>query len=209
MSGGRRPLAVRGTRWAQQAAQWLTAQGVAPDMISKASLGFAAAALGFFWLAGLLTGWAVVPAFLLAGLAIQGRLLCNLFDGMVAVEGGKGGPEGPFWNEVPDRPADVLILAGAGLSCGSLSLGLTCGIAALGTAYLRAMGASLGQQEDFGGPLAKQQRMAAVTALAIIAACEAVLFGTATMMWAGLWVVLAGTVLTCWLRGRRLLRNLT
>ena len=45
---------------------------------------------------------------LLAALCIQLRLVCNLLDGMVAVEHGKGSPSGPIWNELPDRFADVL-----------------------------------------------------------------------------------------------------
>ena len=42
---------------------------------------------------------------------------------MVAVEGGKAEADGPFWNEFPDRIADILILAGAGYGIGSPALG--------------------------------------------------------------------------------------
>ena len=206
---GRRPLAVRGTQWAGAAARWLTARGVAPDAISKASLGFAVAACALFWLAGLTAGWAAVPPLLLGAACVQGRLLCNLFDGMVAVEGGRGGPEGPFWNEVPDRPADVAILAGAGLACGAPVLGLACGAAALGTAYMRAMSVALGHGEDFAGPFAKPQRMAAVTLGALALAVETVATGTVWSMTAILWVVLAGTLWTCVRRGARLLARMT
>ena len=52
--------------------------------------------------------------FLAAAACIQLRLLCNLFDGMVAVEGGFKTKSGEIYNELPDRVADVLILAGAG-----------------------------------------------------------------------------------------------
>ena len=37
-----------------------------------------------------------------------------MLDGMVAVEGGKGSPDGPIWNEAPDRYSDIVILVGAG-----------------------------------------------------------------------------------------------
>ena len=203
----RRPLASRDAGWARRAAGWLTARGVAPDRISQASVGCAALALGLLWLArdG---GWGAALAFVLAGVAVQGRLICNLLDGMVAVEGGRGGPRGAFWNEAPDRAADALILWGAGLACGAPALGLGCAVAALGTAYLRALGAALGHGEDFGGPLAKPQRMAAVTALCALSAVEAVLWGTRAAMEVGLWAVLAGTLLTCGLRARRLLRRM-
>lgn len=209
MTAGRRPLAVRGTGWARATARWLTGRGISPDAISKASLVFAAIAGASLWLAGSADGLGAGLAFLLAACCVQGRLLCNLFDGMVAVEGGRGGPEGPYWNEVPDRPADVMILAGAGLACGSLALGLACGVAALGTAYLRAFGTGLGRTEDFAGPFAKPQRMAVVTGLAATSAIEAALTGTRWIMWAGLWVLLLGTLLTCVLRARRLRQNLS
>jgi phosphatidylglycerophosphate synthase len=71
-----------------------------------------------------------------AAACIQFRLLCNLLDGMVAVEGGKGSVTGPIYNEAPDRIADVLILIGAGYSTnvepgviklfGELPLGWSC-----------------------------------------------------------------------------------
>lgn len=46
---------------------------------------------------------------ILAAVFIQCRLLCNLFDGMVAVEGGKSTPSGELFNDIPDRVADPLI----------------------------------------------------------------------------------------------------
>ena len=49
-----------------------------------------------------------------AAVLIQFRLLCNLFDGMVAVEGGLGTPSGILFNDFPDRIADPLILICAG-----------------------------------------------------------------------------------------------
>jgi phosphatidylglycerophosphate synthase len=39
---------------------------------------------------------------------IQLRLLCNLLDCMVAIEGGKSAPTGALFNEMPDRFADPL-----------------------------------------------------------------------------------------------------
>ena len=43
-------------------------------------------------------GWLV-----LAALGIQLRLLCNMLDGMVAVEHGRATPVGALYNDVPDR----------------------------------------------------------------------------------------------------------
>lgn len=44
---------------------------------------------------------------------IQLRLLCNLFDGMVAIEGGKKSDVGSLYNEFPDRIADSLLIVAA------------------------------------------------------------------------------------------------
>ena len=100
---------------------------------------------------------------------IQMRLVCNLLDGMVAVEGGKGSPAGVIYNDAPDRVADVLILVGAGYSGAGepgvvkifamLPLGWCAACVALGTAYVRTLGASLMGVHDFRGPMAKQHRM--------------------------------------------------
>ncbi len=49
-----------------------------------------------------------------AALGIQLRLVCNLIDGMVAIEGGMKSPVGGLYNEVPDRIADPLLLIAAG-----------------------------------------------------------------------------------------------
>jgi phosphatidylglycerophosphate synthase len=62
------------------------------------------------------------------------RLLCNLFDGMVAIEGGRKEADGPFWNEAPDRASDILILAGAGLGAGAVGLGWAAAALAVATA---------------------------------------------------------------------------
>jgi len=51
---------------------------------------------------------------LLGGLLCQIRLLCNLFDGMVAIAQNKASPKGELYNEVPDRVSDVTILIGLG-----------------------------------------------------------------------------------------------
>ena len=56
-------------------------------------------------------------------LCVQLRLLCNLLDGMVAVEGGRSSPVGALYNEVPDRVADSLLLVALGYAVGIPWLG--------------------------------------------------------------------------------------
>ena len=106
---------------------------------------------------------------LLAALGIQGRLLANLLDGMVAVEGGKASPVGELYNEVPDRISDVVIFIGAGLAMGgTLNLGLSAALVACFVAYIRAIGASVGAGQIFVGPMAKQHRMALITGMCLL-----------------------------------------
>ena len=80
----RRPLAVRGSRWAQALAKNLAQREVpTPNQISLLSVAFAL--LG----ALLLAFFPNTVGLILTALLIQLRLICNLLDGLVAVEGGK------------------------------------------------------------------------------------------------------------------------
>src|SRR3546814_7009978 len=54
----------------------------------------------------------------LCAIAIVLRLLCNLFDGLVAVEHARKTPTGVLYNEVPDRVADSLFLVALGYAAG-------------------------------------------------------------------------------------------
>jgi phosphatidylglycerophosphate synthase len=200
MSGAnRRPLASRQRAWAARLARRLTAAGVAPNAISIASTGFAAAGA-----AGLAT--AHPAGLVLAAAMVQGRLLCNLMDGMVAIEGGRRSRDGAFWNEAPDRLSDVLLLAGAGVGAGSPVLGLAAGALAVATAYLRELGRAEGFAPDFSGPMAKPQRMAALTAGALVAALPP--WPAPAVLAATLWIVALGTGLTVLRRSARLIARL-
>jgi phosphatidylglycerophosphate synthase len=137
------------------------------------------------------------PWLLLAGaLGIQLRLLCNLFDGLVAVEGGRKSPYGPLFNEAPDRLEDSLFLIAAGYAAGLLWLGLLAALLACLTAYLRTLGGSLGLPQDFSGPMAKQQRMAVLTFGSIAAFVEALTRGSGLALAVTLWAIVAGATLT-------------
>ena len=167
----RRPLASRDTGWARSITRWLAATSVTPNQISMASIAAAAVAGACFWLAGQAEGAGARAALLIAAAAFcQLRLLCNLFDGMVAIEAGKHAPDGAFWNEFPDRVADMLILVGAGYGAGVPELGWAAAGFAVLTAYTRELGRACGLDADFSGPMAKQHRMAVITVAALIAA---------------------------------------
>jgi len=126
--------------------------------------------------------------------------LCNLFDGMVAVEGGKHTPAGELYNDMPDRVADVLILVAAGYACPlpwGVELGWGAAVLAVMTAYVRTLSASIGAPVDFRGPMAKQQRMAALTLACLCGTVEGFLSGTPLYsLTLALGVIVSGSVLT-------------
>lgn len=208
----RRPIAARSLGPIRNVASRLAASDVTPNQISQASVFFA---LGAFLAFAAVphTGIALgVAALLVAALGIQLRLLCNLIDGMVAVEGEKSSATGPFWNEAPDRVADTLVLWGLGIAADWPTLGLIAAILAIATAYLRELGRAERLAPDFGGPLAKPQRMAVATGIAVLAALS-LIFGAmdlaALVLTLGIWAIVLGTAATIFLRTRRLLRHLT
>lgn len=198
----RRPLTSRNTAWAHWIARRLAATEVTPNQISLASIGFAL-------VGGLLLlrpDWPVAMVF--AAICIQLRLLCNLIDGMVAVEGGKGTPVGALYNEVPDRVADSLFLIGAGYGVGLPELGWFAALVAALTAYIRVLGGSLGLKQDFRGPQAKPQRMFVLTLGCLAVAWEGVQYGSWHTLSAALWIIAVGSLLTAALRIRAIAREL-
>lgn len=186
--------------------------GVSPNAISVASMVFAA--LGAW-------GMFMVPPFgyLIAALAIQLRLVCNLLDGLVAIEGNRKSPVGDLYNEVPDRVADSLLLVAMGYASGDLWVGWAAALLAALTAYVRVLGGALRQQQSFRGPMAKQHRMAVLTVGLLVA------FGLqfvhiarldtlppnalphAALFVTGL-IIVAGSALTCVLRLQGVARRL-
>src|SRR5690606_25897530 len=177
----RRPLKTRSAEWAVVLARALTAHGITPNTFSAFSVVAAAAGGLAFWAAGSgAIGW---KAGWLAGAAcIQLRLVCNLMDGMVAIEGGKKSATGDLWNEIPDRLADTILLGCAGWAVGLPWAGALAGWASVMTAYVRVSGAALTGAHDFCGPFAKQQRMAALTVAALVTAADALWQGGGRMM---------------------------
>jgi len=203
-AANRRPLKSRSSGWARALAAALARSRITPNQISVASVVFAA--LG----AGTLTFSAAAPrALLTAALCIQLRLVCNLLDGMVAVEGGKASSVGALYNELPDRLADTLLLVAAGYAAQLPWLGWCVALLAVATAYIRAFGAALGLAQDFRGPMAKQQRMAVLTGACVLGAVEGYLWHSQYALRAALWLIAAGTLLTCLTRTRAIAQALT
>lgn len=198
-SGNRRPLKTRQAGWAQALARGLGAAGLSPNAISTLGVLFAAGGAACF-LAAPDNRW----LWLGGALGIQLRLLANMLDGLVAVEGGKASATGPLFNELPDRIEDALLLVAAGYGAGAAELGYGATILAVATAYVRASGGALGLPQDFVGPMAKQHRMFVLTLGAILAA----LLPGQPIMLAALWIIVAGAALTCVVRTMRIARLL-
>jgi phosphatidylglycerophosphate synthase len=211
----RRPIKSRASGWAQASARMLAKAGASPNMISGASMAFAALGGSLMALSGMSGAVPRGVELIAAAACVQGRLICNLLDGMVAVEFKRGSTSGAIWNELPDRISDALFLAGAG-ACAFNSLhpltGMTLGwmaaVLAVTTAYVRELGRGLGFAADFSGPMAKPQRMASLTATCVIAAFEPLWKGQGEIMLAGLILIVLGTALTVGRRTRNLARAL-
>lgn len=208
----RRPIKARDTRWAAQVAGFLAGAGVKPNQISVASAVFAAGAGLCLWFTDTVADAEGAWLFLAAAIFIQLRLLCNLFDGMVAVEGGFKTKSGEIFNELPDRLADAFIFIGAGYASiqmdWSVSLGWLCALLAILTAYVRALGVSAGASQHFCGPMAKQHRMAVMTFFCLLAAVSGWIGFFAAWLGLGLAVIALGCVFTVIRRTVRIIREL-
>jgi phosphatidylglycerophosphate synthase len=211
-AGSRRPLRTRSRPSATALAAALGRRGVRPNQISAASVLFAAAGAGCL---GALPHVGEPARFVLLAAAaalVQFRLLANLMDGMVAVEGGRRTPTGELFNEIPDRLADLILLVAAGYAVTWVAwgdaLGWAAGVAAVLTAYIRLLGGALGVTQHFCGPLAKPHRMAVLTAACLLSELEVAYGYAGRVLAVALAVVVVGSLLTFVRRTRLVVREL-
>lgn len=191
----RRPIASRNTAVAAWAARRLAAARVSPNAISVAGMIAAMVGGGLF---AATSHWPDAARWLWLGgaLCMQLRLIANLLDGMVAIERRVASPVGELFNEVPDRISDAAAFIGLGYAVGgNATWGLLAALAAVFTAYVRAMARVAGAPQDYCGPMAKPQRMLVATLVGVYCAA-------APMAWQpevatiGLIVITLGSVLT-------------
>ena len=197
----RRELASRSSGGAQWLAARLTNSPITPNQISMLSVGWAA--LG----SALLSwnpGW---PAFIAAAVCVQQRLLCNLLDGMVAIEGGKSSATGTLFNEVPDRLSDALFLA-ARLPCGLSVAGLAGGAPRRPHRLRSSFGRRARSATKFRGILPKQRRMAVLTVALLVQAIEDSLWGSRVSLMAAAIIIVLGSLATYLSRTRRIAKLL-
>jgi len=198
----RRPIAARSSGWARFLAARLANSSVTPNQISVLSIAFAALG-GMAMVAG-----GVWWSWIVAALCVQLRLVCNLLDGMVAIEGGKSSPVGALYNEFPDRISDSLLLVPMGYAADCPWLGWLAALLAALTAYVRVFGGALGQNQEFSGIMAKQRRMAALTVGLLAQTVEGFAFDTRYSLLVAAVVIAAGSLVTCISRTRGIARRL-
>jgi phosphatidylglycerophosphate synthase len=209
-TSGRRPLKTRDWPFFKNLAAWLARSGATPNAISFMSIVFGCGAGALLAATAHVEGWALRGCWIGAAVCVQLRLIANLLDGMVAVEGRRGGPVGDLWNEAPDRVSDAAIFVGAGFAAGSCPcLGFVATIMALFVAYVRALGASVGVGQVFLGPQAKQQRMAVTTFACVLSAMFPCRIWNAashevTIIKIALVIIIVGGVITAWRRLTRI-----
>jgi phosphatidylglycerophosphate synthase len=208
----RRPIPVRTSRPAVRAARVLAEAGVHPNAISIASVAFAALGCAALVVSREQEGAARYALLVAAAASIPMRLLCNMLDGMVAVEFGKKSKSGEIFNELPDRISDMLLLAGAGYAIVEYDwapiVGWTAAVLAVLTAYVRTMMAANGVAQDYSGPMAKQQRMFLLAAACVAAIVEDALGGRDYVLTGVLALIAVGSVLTVLRRTLRLAREM-
>lgn len=208
----RRPVAMRTAPPIQALARVLARAGVAPNTISILSVVCAATA-GIMLLAVDAERPVQTTVLLLGAPAFVGlRGLCNLLDGLVAVEGGRGTRSGELFNELPDRVSDLLLYVCAGYAVTGMgwgsAVGWAAGALAVLTAYVRALGGAMGARQYFIGPMAKTHRMAVLTLGCIAAVAEVWWRQTTIGLAVALAVIGAGCIVTTLIRARLIMREL-
>ena len=202
----RRPLKTRSAVWAGATARALAKLGFTPNLVSVIGVVIALGGAAALVFAGQADGLRRGVLLGVGALCIQLRLLCNMLDGLIAVECGLKGKLGDLFNEVPDRIEDSVLLLGAGFAAMSpvgVTLGWTAALLAVFTAYLRVLGGSLGFAQDFCGPMAKQHRMFFLTLACLLGAGEVLFTEQRLILTSFLGLIIVGAVVTS---VRRLIR---
>ena len=135
---------------------------------------------------------------------VQVRLLANLYDGMVAVLRQIASPVGELFNEVPDRVSDAATRLVSVMPPDRIRCLVSLPLSSRYFSHIRgAEGKVAGAHQEFCGPMAKQQRMATVTLVAIACAIVPGATDWQVPMFA-LWLIIAGCIVTAIRRLQRI-----
>lgn len=148
--------------------------------------------------------WGQVISLVGAAVFIQLRLICNLMDGMVAVEGKIASKLGELFNDFPDRFADGIIILGTAFIFRDSELvpelAWMAALLAVLTAYTRVVGVSIGTRPYFCGPMAKAHRMALLTVALLVTALEVALGRHYYVLEGSLMLMIVGCAVTIYRR---------
>ncbi|QEU91618.1 CDP-alcohol phosphatidyltransferase family protein [Streptomyces kanamyceticus] len=168
----------------------LVRREVSPDTLTAAGVVCATGAAAAL-------AWLPAPvAALPVAVFLAARLAFANLDGALARDTGRTTRRGALLNELGDRAADLIVLAGF-LPLAPLWLVATAGLAATLPSWISLAGAAAGADRLNGGPVGKTERCALVVVAAATGATVPVLA-----------VLAAGSVLTAGLRLARLWREL-
>jgi phosphatidylglycerophosphate synthase len=190
----RRQLATRSAGWAKWLGASIAKTKITPNQISVLSI---APALVGAWLLACTQVQKTPGILILITLCIQLRLLFNMLDGLVAIEGGKQSKVGILYNEIPDRIADSLFIVAFGYAIAMPWLGWLGALLAAKTAYIRVLGGANGLAQSFCGPMAKQHRMFTMSLGCLIAAAEWYFSRTQYALVITAYVIAIGAGITC------------
>jgi len=205
----RRPVGLRELRPVRTLAGRLARAGLRPNHVSLLGVAFSALSAACFLAVPSAEPTGRALLFLGGAGFIPLRGLCNLCDGLMAIEGGLRSRSGEIFNDLPDRFSDSLVLVSAGYALPATvwapGLGWLAALLAALTAYVRVLGAAVCAGQQFGGPMAKTHRMV-VLALASTAAAGESLLGLPTRALAlGLTVIAVGCTVTIVRRTARII----
>ncbi len=194
-------------------AAWLAQSGVTGSTVAMAGPGFAVAAGGAFAATWWVRPGAASALWAAGAVFILLRLAANVLAGTAAMARGGDPAVNDLYDEIADRISDTAVLVGIGLAAGgNWGLGLGAALAAAAAAHVRALGKAAGAPSEFLGPMAKQQRMLLVTAVALWSALAPAAWqpGTAGLALPALLliVIVIGTLVTALKRFSRIARSL-
>lgn len=205
-------MAARDRRIFQSLARKMQAAGVRPNWVSLASVIFII--LGAAWLVAshhsptlpATVGLFAFPIFI--GL----RAVCNLLDGMIAIEGGAQTASGEIFNDFPDRLSDPIMIVAVGYAAIeselAVPLGWLAAVISILVAYARMIGSAAGAASYFIGPMAKTHRMLLIALASWSAAIERIYNDSTWCLVAGLIIICIGGVITIARRLRRIVCEL-
>lgn len=205
----RRPARAREAGPIKKIAGFCSDFGITPNQLSIAGILFSLFA-GICYLLVPRYSWYEAQLYLLAVAFICTRALCNLSDGLVAIEYGRKTRSGEIYNDVPDRISDIFILVGASFSVQghpwAIHIGWLAASMALMTAYVRVLGRSIGARSYFIGPMAKNGRFWLIVLASLLEIVSHFFPFGFSVIYYSLWIIAVGSVITC-LRRLRLIIN--